>query len=474
MVGCSSAGLKGPESPAAAVAPAPAGTNRPALPPPPEEGYAWDELGRLAASNSDEAKALLLDAEAVRHQTAVDTGWRNPQLRTGWRWGDEDSETPGRTGMQSYPDEVDMPSRPFSTGREWADRDFDGYTAGLRIYTVNPFVNRWLRKRGKAEAESKEAESKEVAYGVYCEVKSLCLEAEAVREEIGALERLVGLREQVCALRREQAEVGIVSALEEIRAKTRLESLRSEIREKESKRVQYLRRIAVLTGLPVEQVRLRPADYVRQVSAPYLDGSVLTDMAFLRRPDLSRALLEKEAAQHEVEAAKAGQIPWFEYLEGTYEDEHAETASYEQYRTGYDYTERDQTEWQVRVAITLPVFNWLGDEVRLSRTRLAAAEMRERGLYEGIRREVCGVLEDYQKVRAERDRVAADREKLKASLAARIDALAAESTVRREDVLAAREELIEYERVCMKVERECLRLTLYLETVSGGSLTAAP
>ena len=477
LAGCAGVERKGSEVPPtvpAALTNAASVTEALAPPRPPEAGYAWEELARLAASNCQEARALLLDAEAVRHQTAVDTGWRNPQLRSGRHWGDEDEETPGRTGMQSYPDEVDYPSRPFRSGREWGDNEFEGYTAGLRVYTVNPFVNRWLRKRGGAEARAKEAESKEAAYAVYCEVRSLCLEADVLREEISLLEQTVGLREQACALRREQAEVGVVSALELIRAEVRLESLRSEIREKEAKRVQFVRRIAVLAGLPAEQVVLKPADGAQQVAATYLDGAVLTDLAFLRRPDLARVALEKEAARHGVEAARAGQIPWFEYVEGSYEDEHDESSSYDQYRSGHDRTESDQTEWQVRVAVTLPVFNWLGDEVRLTRAQLAAAEMREQGLYDGIRREVCGVLEDYRRVRAERDRVAAGREKLQAAMTARIDDLAKEPTVRREDVLAAREELLEYVRVCMKVERECLRLTQYLETVCGGSLTTAP
>lgn len=478
LAGCASAGRGGdgapPEAPSAPAPAAAAAAPAPVPPAAPPGGYTWDELARAAAANCREAQALLLDAEAERRQTAVDTGWRNPQLRSGVRWGDEDEETQARTGTRTYSGAADAPRQPFTSNREWSEREFDGYTAGLRVYTSNPFVNRWLRRRGDAAARAKEAESQEAAYAVYCEVRSLCLEAEILREDAGALGRLAALREQACALRREQADAGVVSALELIRAEVRLESLRSEIREKEARRLQLVRRIAVLAGLPAEQVRLKPEDLSRQVAAAYLDGAVLTDLAFMRRPDLSRVRLEKEAAQNGVGAAKAGQVPWFEYVEGTYENERYEEASYEAYRSGYDKKDGDQTEWQVRVAVTLPVFSWLGDEVRLTRAQLAAAEAREQGLYDSIRREVGGVLEDYRAVRAERERLSAGREKLEAAITARIDALAREPAVRREDVLAAREELVEYERVCMKVERECLRLTQYLETVSGGSLTASP
>ena len=124
----------------------------------------------------------------------------------------------------------------------------------------------------------------------------------------------------------------------------------------------------------------------------------------------------------------------------------------------------------MRVAVTIPVFNWLGDEVKLSRTQLAAAEARLQGLYETIRAEIDGVLEDYRSAHAERDRLAGECERLCQTMTARIDALAHEPTIKREDVLAAREELIAYRRVCLKAEREWLLMTQYLETVSGGSL----
>ena len=452
MAGCASVKQATPEPRPAT----PEGTNAAAtaaarISSPPEGGYAWDELARLAAANSSEAKVLLLEAEAERHQTAVDTGWRNPQLRVGEHWGDEDETTVSK-----------------NSDRGWSEKDSDGYMTGLRVYTVNPFVNRWLRKRGAASVQAKDAEAEEVKYAVYCEVKSLCLEAEMLREDIGMLEQMAGLRKQMRTARTEQTDAGVASALELIRAETRLAMLDSEIHEKQTARQQIVRRIAVLAGVPAEQVRLRPPDFDRQVDSAYLDAAVLTDLAFLRRPDLQRALHQKDAAEHGLKAAQAGQIPWFEYVDGVYEGETAHTSSSEAAQK-----HQDMTEWQARVAVTLPVFSWLGDEVRLNRAQLAAAEERVQGLYDKIRREVDGVLEDYRIVRAERDRVAAENKRLRETMTARIDALADEATVRREDVFAAREELIGYMRVCMKAERECLRLTQYLETVSGGSLASA-
>ncbi len=336
----------------------------PATPPaePPAEGYDWNTLARMAAANCSEARALLLDAQAERNKTAVDTGWRNPQLRLGHGWIDQDNDTPGRSGMRTYPDEAGSPQRPFRSYREWDDRSFTERSVGLRVYTANPFVNRWLRKRGEAAARAIEKESEEEAYAIFCEVKMLCLEAELLREEIDLLERMAEVRAKLRDLRREQSEAGVTSPLDLIRAETKLASQRSELFGKRMARQQLVRRIAVLADVPAEGLRLRPRATDRLPAPAHLDAAALTDLAFMRRPDLARLEQEKEAATHALRAARAGQIPWFEYVEGSVEDTHGDIYSREELFTGRDHTTRDETEWQVRVAMTLPVFNWLGDE----------------------------------------------------------------------------------------------------------------
>lgn len=422
---------------------------------PPAGGYAWEELARLAAANSSEAKALLLEAEAERYQTAVDTAWKNPQLRLG-RHGVSEDETTVKRGV---------------LGSESGDSSFSGETAGLRVYTSNPFVNRWLRKRGVAAAQALRAKSAETAYAVFCEVRSLCLEAEMAREEIALLERMAAFREQARDFRKEQSDAGVTDALELIRSETRLASLRSEIRERQVGRQQVLRRLAVLAGVPASQLTLRPPAFEKRVRPEYLDPQALTALAFLRRPDLARSRHEQEAAALQVRASQAGQVPWFEYVEGTFESEKGSEDSFDPNGFWSGTSNKDETEWQVRVAMTLPVFNWLGAEVKLSRAQLAAASARADGLHETIRAEVGGVFEDYQEARAERDRLADECRRLQGTLSVRIDALAQEAAAPRESVLAAQEELIAYQRVCLKAERECLRMEQYLETVSGGVLT---
>nr|MBP7637474.1 hypothetical protein [Kiritimatiellia bacterium] len=183
---------------------------------------------------------------------------------------------------------------------------------------------------------------------------------------------------------------------------------------------------------------------------------------------------EKEVAAHALCAARAGQIPWFEYVEGSFEDAHGDIYSHEEHFTGRDHTTRDETEWQVRVAMSLPVFNWLGDEIRLTRTQLAAAEARVHGQYERVRSEVGGVLDDCRAAQTEWARLDGESVRLHAEMHARIDALAQEPTIKREEVLAAHEELLAFRRVCLKAQREYLFMEQCLETVSGGALPEEP
>jgi len=412
----------GTAAPPAAVPPGPAAALSPASGPP-VAGYAWDVLARLAAANCSEAKALLLEAQAELCEAATESAWGNPQLHL---------------------------------GRQWDGRGSDDESIGLRFYPANPFVSRWLRRQGAASAQAREAQAAEEAYAVFCEVRTLCLEAELAREDVALLEQMAALRAQRRDVRREESQAGVASPLELIRAETRLVSLRSDICGQQTARQRLLRRIAVLAGVPVAQVRLQPRPTSPPVAPGWLDAAVLTELAFARRPDLARAEHEKTAAAHHSAAAQARRVPWLRYVEGSYA------------------AEENESEWEVRAVAEIPVADWLGDRVRRSRAELAAAETRVRGLYETVRLEVAGVLEDYRSASAERDRLVADCEQFSAAMSARIAALAQEPTVGREDVLQAREELVAYRRACLKAEREWLRLAQYLETVSGGSLAEAP
>ena len=433
-----------------------------------ESGLDWNALALRAADHSGEAGVLLLEADAERHQAAVDTAWREPQLRLGVSQGEADEETEGRLATRTDP--ASEQTEPDLRPREWEAIDSDAYEVGLRVYIVSPFVNQWLRRRGEAAALAKEAESREAAYAVYCEVRSLCLEAAILQEEIELLEQMEGYRVEIRDIRSRQAAAAVAGALDLIQAVTRVADLRADLRDKRAELRRLVRRIALLSGVCEDRLRLRPADEEPLPDAAAWTVDELVELAFSRRPDLARAEQEGAVAVHGLRAAKAKRLPWFDYVEGAYAGDCVQGSAYEDYTTGYDARKRDSSEWQLRFAVNLPVFDWDGKEIRLARARQEAADARLRDLRERIRAELGAVREDYVRACADRQRVVAENRKVEALMAAKIDALAEEPSVPPEDILAAREEFVRYARIRMRAEHECHRLAQELEALAGGPL----
>jgi outer membrane protein TolC len=442
-------------------------------PPPPAGGHAWDVLALRAAARSPQAKALLLEAAAERRTIAVDTAWRAPQLRVGIHQEEADQTTPERIAWQTNPLAPTLPARTNLVAREWQDRSGNGYEVGLRLFVANPFVNGWLRRRGQAVAAAREFESHEAAYAVYCEVRSLCLEAAALEEEIRLLERVAELRVGIRDARKRQAEAGTANALDLIEAVARVAAIRSDLRDKVYEQRRVRRQIALLADVPVDAVRLRAMSAEPLPAADGWRAEDLADFALTRRPDLARALRERDAAEHGVGSARAARLPWLDYVEGSYAGESAQFLAYEDYRTGYGTTDRDSAEWQVNVAVSVPVFGWDGKDVRLASARLAAADARARALRDDIRAQVAGALEDYAHARAERDRIADESRQVLAVVEPRLAALADETALKPEDVLATREAVAAYDLRAFRGELRCRRLAQNLESIVGAPLAPA-
>ncbi len=450
------------------AAPVLGGDSREEFFPPRTGGYDWNALAMRAATRSGEAQALLLETQAERRQAAVDTAWREPQLRLGAAQGEADEETEGRLAVRTDP--ASARTEPDLRPREWETIDSDAYEIGVRVYLVSPFVNQWLRRRGEAAALAKEAESREAAYAVYCEVRSLCLEAAILQEEIERLEQVERYRVEIRDIRSRQAAAAVAGALDLIEAVTRVADLRADLRDKKADHRRLVRRIALLAGVPEDRLWLKPAGEEPLPDAAAWTIDELVDLAFSRRPDLARAEQEGAVAAHGLRAAKAGLLPWFDYVEGSYAGDHVQGSAYEEYTTGYDARERDSSEWQVRFAVNVPVFDWDGKEVRLARARQAVADARLGDLRDRIRAELDAVREDYLRACVERERIVAENRQVGALMEAKIDALAEEPSVPPEDILAAREEAARYGRIRMRAEHECRRLAQELEALAGGPL----
>ena len=414
-------------------------------------GMTWDELARRAGERVDEAKIQFIRAAAKRLQVDADLAWKDPQLRLGHTWDD---------------------SRERSTGERPANGDGGTYTAGVRFYVANPFINRYVRRAGDAQVEALEARGKTAQYAVYCEVKSLCLEEERLRREQRRRAEASELWERVRLSLEHRLEKGVVkSPLDVIHAEVAREKARAQADEAALARRVVRRQIAFYAGVPERGMLIRytppePPATNRAFAA------ALWNAAFERRPDLVGARAELASARAQVGAAKAAYLPWFDFVEGSYS---YSTASDDSWRGSYlkrnlqslHKTSRED-EWQVRVAITVPIFTWAGKSLELSKTVRERANARLDALYSSIRNEIATAYTDYvecsSRLKEDEAKEFVDRMKR------RIEEYNSSEAAKAEETSKAYEELIDYKLLQTQVRLQQIESALRLESVIGGPL----
>ncbi len=416
----------------------------------PAGGWSWDELAKMAGARVDEAKILTIRAAAKRSAVDADLAWKDPQLRLAHAWED---------------------SRERSTRESPANGDGGTYTAGVRFYVANPFINRYVRRAGDAEVEALEARAKTAQYAVYCEVKSLCLEEERLRREQLRRKEAGELWERMrLCLERRMAEGIVKSPLDVIQAEVAREKARAQAEEAFLARRQVRRQLAFYTGLSERglQIRYTPPEPPGTNAA---FAAVLAETALARRPDLVGARAELVAAQANVGAAKMAHLPWFDFVEGTY----SHNASSERIWSGSTTPVRGrkrgfEDEWQVRVGITVPIFTWFGDAVKASRSLEEAHSVRVASLAESVRHEIESALDDFGVADRRFVRLSDTGRAFVKRMQARLDEFAATTAVKPDDICRAQLELLDYRKFKDEAEYEWVSRILLLETVSGGPL----
>lgn len=431
------------------------------------DGWSWDELARLAGARADKAKVELLKAVAKRQSVEDGLAWKDPQLRLGHTW--TDSHNHSWDGNMDLP----LPSRP-------ENGDGETWTAGVRFYISNPFVNRQLRRQGDAQVEAREARAQAEAYAVYCEVKSLCLDEEFARREEQFRRDELALVQTIRDVNASRLEQGVSrSPVDALKAEIARERTSLQIEDALLARARTRSQIAFLTGIPVQELKIRytppepPA-----TNAAY--GAVLVETAFARRPDLARAMAEYEAAQAGVGAAQAANIPWFDFVEGSYAHQSADEVNWGTEKfNGMRYARRGRKsshddDWQLRLAMTVPIFTWFGNSVKRSKLVAEAADVRVQALRAAIENEVGTALAAFRVADARFVHLSDDGAAFLAKMERRLEDCAAESAIPPEDVAKARLELLGYRRMRARSEFEWIRGILLLESVSGGALPHLP
>ncbi|MGN0846115.1 MAG: TolC family protein [Kiritimatiellia bacterium] len=413
--------------------------------------WTWEELARRAGERSDKAKIALLKSAARRQSVAEDLAWKDPQLRLSHAWED------ARDRRYAEPP---------------ANGDGASAVIGLRVPISNPFVNAQLRRRGSAQVEALEACVRAEAYAVYCEVKSLCLDAEFLGREAAFRREELAIAERLRADFERRLESGVAkSPLDALRAEIAREQALLKLSETEQALRAVRQQITFLAGVREDELRIRytPPE-PPSTNATY--AAVLVETAFARRPDLAGALADFEAARSGVGAAKAAHMPWFDFVEGSYTHQ---TSSGEDWGTERGVMTRRhksgrEDDWQIRVALSVPIFTWLGDSVRQSRLVADAADARVQSLRLAIQGEVESAFAFYRTADARFTRLSDDGCAFLKRMEGRLADYARTPSVQTEDVERARLELVAYRRLKNRAECEWVRGVLQLESVSGGPL----
>lgn len=413
--------------------------------------YTWDELATLAGKRADKAMIARMRAMLKRQSVESSLAWKDPQLRLGRTWED---------------------SRDRAVGDPPANGDGDTFTATLRFYISNPFVNRYLRLAGEADVAALEQRATAEAYAVYCEVRSLCLEDERLRREQRIRAEMGTLWNEVRKSQEERIERGMEkSPVDAIKAEIAGEQEAIRASELALARRQVRRQLSFYTGLPERELKIRytppePPTTNRAYAA------MLTDVAFSRRPDLVGALKELESARASVGAAKAAHLPWFDFVEGTYAhstDSGTDWSGSGAKRFRGHKTGRDD-DWQVRLAINLPIFTWFGDSVKMSRMVEELADARVNALNAAIENEISSAFEEFLAADERFVRLSDRSARFVRRMEARLGEFGNSPAVRPDDVCRGRIELLEYRRLKERSEFAWIASVLMLETVSGGPL----
>lgn len=416
-----------------------------------DKTWTWDELARRAGERTDKAMVQAIRARTKRAELDADLAWKDPQLRLGHTWED---------------------SRERASGEPHANGDGGTYTLGARFYIANPFVNRYVRQSGEAQIEALEARAKTEQYAVYCEVKSLCLEEERLRREQVRRTEASELWERVrLCLERRMAEGVVKSPLDALHAEVAREKALAQADEAALARRQVRRQIAFYTGLSERQLKIRytppePPTTNRTFAA------TLEAVALARRPDLVGARAELAAARADTGLAKAAYVPWVDFVEGIYAHD---SSKEEGWSTPNDVLTRGHKrgrsdDWQVRVAVNVPIFTWFGGSVSARRDLEEAHDARVQGLAEAVRGEIDGALDDYRTADARFARLSEQGGAFLKRMQARLDEFAGTSAVKPDDICRTQLELLDYRRFKDEAEYDWVARILLLETVSGGPL----
>ena len=412
--------------------------------PVPKEGFSWDQLASMASQRTAEAQMAALRIKSSRLEKTLESSVRDPQLRLNSGFATEDE---------------------YSKDSNNSHDDIQSYSVGLRFYVNNPFVNRWIRRQAEKSATAIMASANELSYATYCETKSACLEAAILEDRSVQLGDAIKQQKKVCSRYDELIRNGHVAPLKLLKAKLKLSRLQMRKGQVGREHRNALFQISLLTGIPVDRLNIQGLDKQGLPSPDKLSVNELVATALKTRPDLESIRCEAENARMDIEIAKARQIPWFDFVEGSIRDRNADSSSYTS--SGVSHSDSDRDEWTLRTGISIPIFSWAGNEIALAKALLREIELREALALSSLHSEITNAIENYTDAYATHNQTRNTTEQQIATFKETINAIDKTRTVLETEIMETEEELISFRREARQSLYDCLRLKLMLESTTG-------
>lgn len=401
-----------------------------------------EELALRAGRRSQAMQEGALNAMIARLKADEDTAWRDPEFRYTGSWSDGDGF-----------DDRDNKESSKSSNKFAA-----------RIYIPNPFINRYLSRKGDAEVRRSEAKAESAAFAVYSEVKLLCNEERRLTRELTLLSRRAAALEKSRDIAMSEATNSVArSPYTLIRSETDLRRNRVRLITSEFLLKKVRGNIAMLADVPVENLVITGSAFDASAEGN-LDEERLVELAFARRPDLALAVAEYDAAVASAGVARAANIPWFRFVEAGYRFQDGEDSSIRRDGSRYSRGNDSDHDFSVEVAITVPLFTWCGNSVKATNRMRDLADGRVRSLRDSIRREIADAVAAY---RLASSSVSDDDAAFVKKMDARIDGGAAEDA-ETSDSCKARVELVDYTIFVNDAAAKRGEALVNLETVIGG------
>jgi len=414
---------------------------------PPPGGFSWHDLALRASRRSETAQLTALKIECSDLENLTERSWRDPQLRL-------------NSDMVS--------SKEYDRGGANSHDDSHEHGASIRFYISNPFVNRWIKSLKQPNARLIQAKTHELAYAVYCETKTKCMEATVIKDEIDKLRKISDHRKKMRDRYTELRRDGYAAPVKMLRNAIRLAKTSIKLECKQREYRDTLQMIALLSGVAVDKIKLLDINRQQLPDPQSFQLAMLVSRAVNQRADIELARASSAVAENELKAARAAQIPWFEFAEAGYSRSTSDTSEYTSPRT--TRSDENSDEWMIRTAVTLPLFSWLGnDETQLRRVALRAARAHEAVIVASLYNEINSALQNYTDAYHTHMNAQQNVSKQIDKLNQSIREVGSSKTVVDTEIMELQEELYDLKSELHTLLYDCLESLINLESITGGT-----